>query len=161
MLKDGNLLWGAGLNNYQEKIRPYHQEGFFFNKDADPKFRLKVVFGEDQNYRDERWQPLEIYLYPHNIFLNFWTEIGLIGALIFAFVIIKFLFLSLRYYFKERGNKNKYLGLALGSSMLVIVIHGLVDVPYFKNDLASLFWIIIALLAILRVRDNSTKLWKK
>lgn len=161
MLKDGNLLWGAGLNNYQEKIRPYHQEGFFFNKDADPKFRLKVVFGEDQNYRDERWQPLEIYLYPHNIFLNFWTEIGLIGALIFAFVIVKFLFLSLRYYFKERGGKNKYLGLALGSSMLVIVIHGLVDVPYFKNDLASLFWIIIALLAILRVRDNSTKLWKK
>lgn len=161
MLQDGNILWGAGLNNYQEKIEPYHQEGFFFNKDADPKFRLKVVFGEDQNYRDERWQPLEIYLYPHNIFLNFWSEIGLIGAILFTFVIIKFLFLSLRYYFKEKKNKNKYLGIALGASMLVIVIHGLVDVPYFKNDLASLFWIIISILAILRIKNNAPKLWKK
>ncbi|MDD3711394.1 MAG: O-antigen ligase family protein [Patescibacteria group bacterium] len=161
MLQDGNILWGAGLNNYQEKIEPYHQEGFFFNKNADPKFRLKVVFGEDQNYRDERWQPLEIYLYPHNIFLNFWSEIGLIGALLFTFVIIKFLFLSLQYYFKEKNNKNKYLGLALGASMLVIIIHGLVDVPYFKNDLASLFWIIISILAILRIKNNAPKLWKK
>lgn len=161
MLQDGNILWGSGLARYQEKIKPYHQEGFFFNKDADPKFRLKVVFGDDQTYRDERWQPLEIYLYPHNIFLNFWTEIGLIGMLIFMMVIIKFLFLSLRYCFKERNNKNKYLGLALFSSMLVILIHGMVDVPYFKNDLAALFWTIVSLLAILRVQDKTTKIWKQ
>lgn len=149
MLKDGNLFQGSGLANYQNKIEPYHQEGFFFNKDADPKFRLKVVFGEDQNYRDERWQPLEIYLYPHNIFLNFWTEIGLVGALLFSYLIIKFIIISLNIYRKEKNIKNKNLSLALFSSMLVIVIHGLVDVPYFKNDLSILFWIIISLLAIM------------
>ncbi len=149
MLKDGNFFQGSGLANYQNKIKPYHQEGFFFNKDADPKFRLKVVFGEDQNYRDERWQPLEIYLYPHNIFLNFWTEIGLIGALLFSYIIIKFMIISLNFYRKEKNKRNKNLSLALFLSMLVIIIHGLVDVPYFKNDLSILFWIIISLLAIM------------
>ena len=161
MLKDGNLLYGSGLANYQEKIAPHHQAGFFFNKDADPDFRMKVVWGDDEQYRAERWQPLEIYLYPHNIFLNFWTELGLLGMLIFIFIIIKFLVLSLKYYYKEKGSKNKYLGLALFSSMSIILIHGMVDVPYFKNDLSALFWIIISLLAILKLQNNSAKIWKK
>ena len=31
------------------------------------------------------------------------------------------------------------------ASMAALLVHGLVDVPYFKNDLALLFWIIYAL----------------
>ncbi|MFA5644266.1 MAG: O-antigen ligase family protein [Patescibacteria group bacterium] len=161
MLNDGNFFWGAGLNNYQTKIKPYHQEGFFFNKDADPDFQRKVVWSDDDNYRKERWQPLEIYLYPHNIFLNFWTELGFLGMLIFIFIITKFLFLSLKSYWQEKHTKDKYLSLGLFSSMLIILIHGLVDVPYFKNDLSILFWIIVSLLIILRMSNNSKKLWKK
>ena len=151
MLKDGNFFQGSGLANYQNKIKPYHQEGFFFNRDADPKFRSKLIFGEDQNYRDERWQPLEVYLYPHNIFLNFWCEISLIGALLFSFLIIKFLIISLNFYKKEKDKRKKKLSLALFFSILVLLIHGLVDVPYFKNDLSTLFWIIFSLLAIMIV----------
>jgi O-antigen ligase len=159
MLKD-NFLWGAGLNNYQEKILPYHQEGIFFNKDADPDFSRKIVIFDDK-YRAERWQPVEVYLYPHNIILNFWTELGFIGMILFVFIILKFLFLSLKYYFQQKNSKNKFLGLALFSSMLVIVIHGIVDVPYFKNDLSALFWIIIAILAILKISNKSMGIWKK
>jgi hypothetical protein len=29
--------------------------------------------------------------------------------------------------------------------IIAILVHGLVDVPYFKNDLAVLFWMLIAL----------------
>ncbi len=146
MLMDNNILYGSGLANYQEKIKKYHQEGIFFNKDADPDFKRKIFIFDDK-YRAERWQPLEIYLYPHNIFLNFWTELGLSGMIIFSFLIIKFLILSFKIYLQK--NKDKYLSLALFSSVLILVIHGLFDVPYFKNDLAILFWIIISLLAIL------------
>jgi hypothetical protein len=32
--------------------------------------------------------------------------------------------------------------------MIAIVIHGLVDVPYFKNDLAAMFWLMIALMGV-------------
>jgi len=34
------------------------------------------------------------------------------------------------------------------SAMVVIVVHGLVDVPYFKNDLAVMFWALIALMSL-------------
>lgn len=155
MLDDGHFLWGSGLAKYQEVIKPYHQEGFFFNKDADPDFRRKVVFGSDQKYRDERWQPLEIYLYPHNIFLNFWVELGLIGMIIFIFLILRFIFISLKYYFQNKNNRNSALALSLFASMSVILLHGLFDVPYFKNDLSVLFWIIIALLAIFKLQKGN------
>jgi len=36
MLKDGRLITGAGLANYQKAVKPYHKEGIFFNKDNDP-----------------------------------------------------------------------------------------------------------------------------
>jgi len=156
MLNDGNFLWGAGLANYQNKIEKYHQDGLFFNKDADPDFDRKIVIFDDK-YRAERWQPLEIYLYPHNIFLNFWTEIGLIGAIIFMFLIFKSLFLSLRTVIKEKNNKEKYLFLGIFSSLLIIVIHGIFDVPYFKNDLSVIFWIILSILAIYQLRQKVKK----
>ena len=38
--------------------------------------------------------------------------------------------------------------------MTVLLIHGLVDVPYFKNDLAVLFWIIIGLIIINKKYDK-------
>ena len=155
MLHDGRFLWGSGLAKYQTSVAPYHQEGFFFNKDAETDFQRKLLFGSDQNYRDERWQPLEIYLYPHNIFLNFWVELGLAGMIIFTILILRFLFISLKYYYKNKDNRNGYLALGLFFSMLIILLHGLVDVPYFKNDLSVLFWIIIALLAMFRLQKGT------
>lgn len=155
MLQNGNILWGSGLSKYQEAVAPYHQEGFFFNKDADPDFRRKAVFGSDQKYRDERWQPLEIYLYPHNIFLNFWVELGFFGMMIFIFLILRFIFISLKYYFQNKNNRNSVIALGLFGSMSVVLFHGLFDVPYFKNDLSVLFWIIIALLSLFKLQKGN------
>jgi hypothetical protein len=41
---------------------------------------------------------------------------------------------------------KQWLKLGIMAAMITIIIHGLVDVPYFKNDLAILFWIIMALI---------------
>ncbi len=154
MLKDGNFLWGSGLANYQEKMKDYHREGIFFNREADPDFRRKIVIFDDE-YRQEKWQPIEIYLYPHNIFLNFWTELGLAGMILFSFIIFKFLFLSFKNYLKNKSKSKKYLFLSLFFSMFVVLVHGLVDVPYFKNDLAALFFLLIAFWAILILDEDS------
>jgi O-antigen ligase len=97
------------------------------------------------------WQPTEIYMYPHNIFLNFWSELGLLGALLFSWIIAKFLWQSSTLYLKEKN----FLALGLCGAMLVILIHGLVDVPYFKNDLSVLFWILIALLGSLNLNAKT------
>jgi hypothetical protein len=36
------------------------------------------------------------------------------------------------------------------SAMTVLFVHGLVDVPYFKNDLSILFWFLVAVMIVLK-----------
>jgi O-antigen ligase len=154
MLKDGRIITGAGLANYQKVIKPYHVDGFFYNKNNSPDFRMKIVWGGDY-YKKKYWQPLEIYLYPHNIFLNFWSELGLAGMLIFIWIIIKFYYLGFK---MLRTAENKFLIIGLLSAMTAIVVHGLVDVPYFKNDLAAIFWILIIMLCLIDLRTEEPNL---
>jgi O-antigen ligase len=149
MLSDGRLIFGAGLTNFQATVKPYHQQGFFVS-DGTSDFweRLKT----DAALRARTWQPLEIYLYPHNILLNFWSELGLAGMLLFTWIIGKYFFILIKNLKSKTQNQNNqyyYLELGLMSSMVVIVMHGLVDVPYFKNDLAVIFWLMIAMLSLI------------
>ncbi len=149
MLEAGKIFFGSGLSKYQEAVSPYHQEGIFFNKSGDSDFRRKIVIFNEK-YKAEHWQPVETYLYPHNFFLNFWTELGILGMVLFSWIFIKFFILAKRVVNKN----NKFLVLGLVGAMLVIFIHGLVDVPYFKNDLAVIFWIIIAMLGALKLEKD-------
>ncbi|MFH1522201.1 MAG: O-antigen ligase family protein [Patescibacteria group bacterium] len=158
MLKAGRFIAGSGLANYQEAIRPYHQEGIYYNKDNDPDFRRKIVIF-DEKYKAGRWQPVEIYLYPHNIFLNFWTELGLGGLLLFVWLIGRYfvigIYLIRNWKLEIRNsdmNNNKHLVLGLICAMIVIIVHGLVDVPYFKNDLAVMFWVLAAMMSIVKLK---------
>ncbi|PIT93829.1 hypothetical protein COU00_02270, partial [Candidatus Falkowbacteria bacterium CG10_big_fil_rev_8_21_14_0_10_43_11] len=164
MLTDGKLLFGAGLANYQTAVAPYHQAGIFVKDYNDPDFQRKVVFNAD--YRRKVWQPLEIYLYPHNILLNFWVELGFAGVLLFIWIIGKYLVTS--YQLQVTSNKrqvtnnklqiinyeNREIILGLMCAMIVVAVHGLVDAPYFKNDLAVLFWVMIGMTGILQLEAN-------
>lgn len=154
MLKGGKIITGAGLANYKKSITPYHTEGIFYNDGTDPEFHRWTVWNAE--YRARAWQPLEIYLYPHNIFLNFWTELGLAGLLLFIWIIGKYFYVGIKMQSagqKTRdGPENRYLILGLVCAMVVIVIHGLVDVPYFKNDLAIMFWVFLAMMSLMNLR---------
>ena len=149
LLTGTKIITGAGLDNYQAAVKPYHHKGIFFNRDNMPNFDSQL-YGSS-TLRAIYWQPVEIYKYPHNIFLNFWSELGLFGALLFVWIIFKYLYgsLKLTVAFGRENNPEKYLALGLLIAMIVIVVHGLVDVPYFKNDLAAMFWLLIALTAAL------------
>ncbi|MFH1582873.1 MAG: O-antigen ligase family protein, partial [Candidatus Falkowbacteria bacterium] len=150
MLEDGCLLTGAGLANYQTAVAPYHTQGIFIKDFSDPEAQRKLVFNEA--YRTAHWQPLEIYLYPHNIFLNFWSELGLAGMLLFIWIIGKFFYLGATSY-RLRVTDYKFLNIGLICAMTVIVIHGLVDVPYFKNDLAVMFWLLVAMVSMIKLES--------
>jgi O-antigen ligase len=150
MLSDSRLISGAGLNNYQRAVEPFHQEGIFVKND-DPEWHRHVVWNEE--YRKRMWQPVEIYLYPHNIFLNFWTELGLMGAILFIWLIFRYFYDALKLLNKVVETR-RYLLLGLIGAMSTLFIHGLVDVPYFKNDLSVLFWLLIALMGIIKLKHK-------
>ncbi len=168
------FIFGTGLSGYQAAIKPYHQEGIFFNKDREPweQFHRQTVFNEE--YRRTHWQPVEIYMYPHNILLNFWSELGLAGALLFIWIIGKYMFPISNFQFLTRlpdgqvskqitnyklqiinstpaPNNNKFIRIGLLGAMIVIIVHGLVDVPYFKNDLSVLFWVMLAMAGMINL----------
>jgi O-antigen ligase len=83
----------------------------------------------------------EKLIYPHNIFLNFWTETGLLGLLSVLWIIV----VVARFSFHRQT--DLVWRDAFTAAFLAILTHGLIDVPYFKNDLAVLTWMMLALLA--------------
>lgn len=94
---------------------------------------------------------IERLIYPHNIFLNFWTEIGLLGMVAFMGLLSTF-----SKYSWQIAELDNLLGAALVSSLVVFAVHGLIDVPYFKNDLAFLFFALSALIIKSRPNEKNT-----
>ncbi|MBT5337831.1 hypothetical protein HN858_02880 [Candidatus Falkowbacteria bacterium] len=138
MLTDGREVFGAGLAGYQTTIEPYHAEGIWIEDKQDPEWLRKVLYNEE--FKKQAWQPTEIYMYPHNIILNFWSEIGLFGMLVVLVLGMKFLM----NYWKVKNRENQKIYLVLIAVMVAILVHGLVDVPYFKNDLSVFWWLLFA-----------------
>jgi len=111
-------LTGAGLSNYQLAVAPYH-----------------IL----------KWA--EIYLYPHNLILNFWSETGFFGLLSFLWLVVLFMREGLRQIIDKQHHAYLFTEVLL-ASMLILLIQGLVDVPYFKNDLSVVFWLLMGLMAV-------------
>lgn len=90
---------------------------------------------------------VELLLYPHNLVLDFWVTLGLAGLIWLVAVIVKF--------FRDLLGRQNPENIVLMSGMVAILVYGLVDVPYFKNDLSVLFWTIITMATVLRVRQGN------
>jgi len=82
-------------------------------------------------YRQDHW--IEVFHHPHNIFLTIWVNTGLIGLAGFLLALLWCIYRGIKHL--ER-NTNFLL-----SSLAVILVMGLVDSPYIKNDIAILFWL--------------------
>jgi hypothetical protein len=54
---------------------------------------------------------------------------------------------------EEGKGAERYIILGLIGAMVVMIVHGMVDVPYFKNDLAVMFWVLIALMGIVKINE--------
>jgi O-antigen ligase len=109
-------LFGAGLAGFQQRVAP-----FLTN------FHSSATFID-----------------PHNILLNFWVETGLLGVIAIAWVFVVGFQVSLRGWRRGTpGWRPFHLGVLL--ALAAVVVHGLVDVPYFKNDLSLEFWTLLAL----------------
>jgi len=82
--------------------------------------------------------------YPHNIVLNFWVATGLLGLLAFGWLLVATFRVSWRGW-QEAVGEWRPLHFGVLMALVAIVAHGLVDVPYFKNDLSLEFWAIVGI----------------
>jgi putative inorganic carbon (HCO3(-)) transporter len=115
MLRD-HPVFGAGINAYQSTMAPY-----------------RVA---DRNLVPEP--------YPHNIFLTSWTELGLLGLIVFAYMLLALIVQPFRA-LRRATDDHRPLLWGLGSAFAMVLAHGLVDSPYWKNDLSAEFWLLAAL----------------
>ena len=91
------------------------------------------------------WQDLPRVIYPHNIVLNFWTVTGLPGLFAFGWLTVRAFVLGWRGWHVHELRWRPYdLGVIL--VLVAMFAHGLVDVPFFKNDLSLEFWALLGML---------------
>lgn len=116
---------------------------------ADRPLQGSGLNGFPQIYEDYRTCDTELLQYPHNFFLNFWTETGLLGLL--GIVAL----LGIFYWQVVTSKIPLYWKAGLLGVLLVFYLHGLVDVSYFKNDLSVQFWVIVAVGMLLLKKAQS------
>lgn len=120
MLAD-HPLFGIGSGNFQQKYLEYQK---FFS----PYLEWAVP-------------------HPHNLILSFWLfsgSLGLIGFILILFEIFKNIILN-----KKKDDATSLFFAVVLSYFSYVVIHGIFDTTYWKNDLSFIFWL-FAFLAISR-----------
>lgn len=120
-LLQASWFCGIGLGEFQDKIATLSQ-----NAESFKTFALPYA------------------IHPHNVYLAVWLNLGLAGIIVFAGIIIDFL----KKMFQADRNSLIFAGAFM--AMLAILIHGLFDTTYFKNDLSMIFWLIVAIATVNR-----------
>lgn len=109
-----NFIYGIGLGNYQNYFMKFTKERVNYPEYISPNALL-----------------------PHNLFLSFWVQGGLLMLISMSYVLITAL--------KKSLSNHKH---TITVGILTIVIYGLVDTPYWKNDLVMIYWMLVALAII-------------
>lgn len=118
-------LWKSSLNMLAHK--PLFGGGL-------SGFKTSILPYKDPGYHED-------LIYPHNVLLNFWSETGLLGLVAFVWLMVQAVRTALRGLAAgpwPRATAVGLLGLAVAFGL-----HGMVDLPYFKNDQALAFWALV------------------
>ena len=116
-----NWLFGVGPDNFLTHYREY--------------------------MRPEAWREPNIS-HPHNLVLDAWVSMGLIGLLALIAVLVLF-WRDWRRTCRDRDGGSDPLAFGLAGAMAAALTHGLVDHTYFLPELAATFWTLAAAVAAL------------
>lgn len=98
------------------------------------QFELNYQWKMDELYGVETYEWLMPH--PHNFLMGIWLNFGILGVLSMIGVLILA--------FSRVGRSD--FKLVIASMLFAVLIHGLFDMPFLKNDLAMEFWLLILLL---------------
>jgi O-antigen ligase len=85
-----------------------------------------------------------IEIYPHDVYLTFWVELGLLGLLAFLYILVRLGVSAWRALSLASGFEKALLWGVVGT-VVTWAVHGIVDSPYWKNDMAVEFWLVVAI----------------
>jgi O-antigen ligase len=106
-------IFGGGLDGFKQSLQPYITDGYNEN-----------------------------LIYPHNLFLNFWSETGILGLAAFVWMMVQMLRTAIRGLRLEQS-WPRIVAVGVIGVLVAFLIHGMVDVPYFKNDQALAYWALL------------------
>ncbi len=118
MIRDHPLM-GVGLDNFLYQY---------------PKYQLPQAWAEPN------------MSHPHNILLDFWTRVGILGVAAIVWLEWAFWREGLRLYRKAGQAETRAVVLGLMASMIDFLVHGLIDNSFFLVDLAFVFWLTYGLM---------------
>lgn len=75
--------------------------------------------------------------HSHNLYLSLWLETGIVGLASFLVLMTAAIY--------GLAKENTVFSIAILAALVSILIHGFVDTPILKNDLAVVFWILAGL----------------
>ena len=122
-----NWIFGIGLGNFQNYFTNLTQNRVNFPEYISPRA-----------------------LTPHNLYLHIWLSGGII-------MLVGFLLLIWQIFKKSAPSANGTATVLEQSVIFSILIYGLIDTPIFKNDLAIIWWLIIAMFLTKNNLSNETK----
>jgi putative inorganic carbon (hco3(-)) transporter len=97
-------------------------------------------------------------IYPHDLYLSFWVEVGLLGLLAFVYIFVRLIVTAWKALPLAIGFDRAMLWGAFGT-MALWAVHGIFDSPYWKNDLSVEFWLVAAIeVAAVRALTRSRSL---
>lgn len=89
-------------------------------------------------------------IYPHDVYMTFWVELGLLGLLAFLYIFVRLGVSAWRALSSSSGFEKALLWGVVGT-VVMWALHGIVDSPYWKNDMAVEFWLVVAIaVAVIR-----------
>ncbi|MEI6631737.1 MAG: O-antigen ligase family protein [bacterium] len=112
---------GVGANNYMKQYKKY--------KD---KVEYRNIITLD-------------YMYAHNNFIHMAAEVGLLGLLIFIWLLYKLFKESARIYGSLSESYLKMLALALCACLTAFLVNGLTESSLYYSRVAVIFWYLIGL----------------
>lgn len=100
----------------------------------------------------EAWQEPDLS-HPHNLVLDWWTRLGLLGVGALIWLQVAFFTVGLRLYRSLGEGEVRALVLGLMASMVDFLGHGLIDNSYFLVDLAFIFCLTLGIVRRLSLAD--------
>lgn len=120
MIRD-HPIWGIGLDQFFSQYRPRYVE----------------PAGWPERYTS----------HPHDLVLDVWLSLGILGLVVFAWLGMT-VFATARRGIARVDARERGLALGAAGALLAGVMHGFVDNGFFLADLAVLTWFFVALLEI-------------